>query len=163
MTAMPIRELGPVPADGRVTVQLRAAAKAEVPELPLGCLDPAALSAALHGLHGATEVTAGGHGLRAELPAGSTGTALISVPSRGRLAVLGGRRPGAGPRSVLGMTGVDLGAGASEVSCDYRPPGLLPGLAASGAAAAVLLGVALLTRLRRRNGRAADGGPVPSV
>ncbi|MEW1910508.1 YfhO family protein [Kitasatospora sp. NPDC085895] len=163
MTAMPIRELGTVPADGRVTVQLRAAAKADVPELPLGCLDPAALSAALHGLRGATEVTAGGHGLRAELPAGSTGTALISVPAVDgwRCSVDGG--PARAPRSVLGMTGVDLGTGGSEVSCDYRPPGLLPGLAASGAAAAVLLGVALLTRLRRRNGRAADGGPVPSV
>ncbi|MEV6208122.1 YfhO family protein [Kitasatospora sp. NPDC051914] len=163
MTAMPIRELGPVPADGRLTVQLRASAKAEIPALPLGCLDRSALDSALRGLHGATKVTAGGHTLTAELPAGSAGTALISVPAVDgwRCSVDG--RPAAAPRSVLGMMGVDLGAGASEVSCGYRPPGLLPGLAASGAAAAVLLGVALLTRLRGRGGRTADGGPVPSV
>ncbi|WP_405011472.1 YfhO family protein [Kitasatospora sp. NBC_01539] len=163
MTAMPIRELGEVPADGTLTVRLRASHRTEIPGLPVGCLDRSALHAALGGLTGATKVTTGGHTLHARLPAGSTGTALVSVPAVDgwHCSVDGG--PARAPRSELGMIGVPLGAGASTVSCDYRPPGLTAGLAASGAAAAVLLGVAVVTPLRRRNAPAVSGGPVPSV
>ncbi|MFD9126779.1 YfhO family protein [Kitasatospora sp. NPDC059571] len=163
MTSMPIRELGPVPADGRVTVQLRTSKAAVLPAQPVGCLDRGALDSALHSLTGATKVTAGGHTLTADLPPGSKGVALLSVPAADgwRCSVDGGAA--AAPRSVLGMIGVPLGAGASRVSCGFAPPGLTAGLAASGAAAAVLGGVAVVTLLRRRGVLRAGDGPVPSV
>jgi hypothetical protein len=57
---------------------------------------------------------------------------------------------------------VPLGTGASRVSCGFAPPGLTAGLAAGGTAAAVLLGVAVVTAVRRRSVRPAGEGPVPS-
>lgn len=163
MTAMPIRELGAVPAGGHVTVRLRVAHRTEIPAQPVGCLDRTALDTALRGLTGATRTTTGGHSLTADLPAGSAGTALVSVPAADgwHCSVDGGAATA--PRSVLGLIGVPLGSGASRISCGYHPPGLTAGLAASGTAAAVLLGVAVVTPLRRRNSRPADYGPVPSV
>lgn len=154
MTAMPIRELGTVPADGQVQLRLRAGAAAQVPVEPIGCLDHGALSAALAQLRAATSVSTGGHALSAELPAGSTGLALVSVPAvQGwQCSVDGGAE--AAPKSVLGMIGVRLGAGASRFSCGYRTPGLNTGLAVSGVALAVVAGVGLITRLRRSRVRA---------
>ncbi|GAA0693892.1 YfhO family protein [Kitasatospora atroaurantiaca] len=162
MTAMPIRLLGTVPADGRVQVQLQAGAAAQVPAQPVGCLDQGALTTALGQLKGATSVSAGGHGFTAELPAGSTGTALLAVPAvQGwQCSVDGGARSEA--QSVLGMIGVPLGSGASRVSCTYRTPGLTAGLAVSAGALAVLGGVALVTSLRRRSVPKGSAAPVPS-
>ncbi|WP_441250120.1 YfhO family protein [Kitasatospora sp. McL0602] len=149
MTAMPIRELGTVPADGKVQVALQAGAAAQVPAEPVGCLAPGALATALGGLTGATSVDSSGHGISGTLPAGSRGTALLSVPAAQgwECSVDGGAW--AAPQSVLGMIGLPLGGGASRFSCTYRTPGLTPGLAVGGAAAAALVGVALVTRLRR--------------
>jgi hypothetical protein len=164
MTAMPIRALGRVPADGRVTVQLRTSARGVLPRQPVGCLDGAALDSALHSLtaQGATRVSAGGHTLTAELPAGSTGLALVSVPAADGWTCSVDGRAAVAPRPVLGMIGVPLGTGASRVSCGFAPPGLTAGLAAGGTAAAVLLGVAVVTAVRRRSVRPAGEGPVPS-
>ncbi|MDH6128702.1 YfhO family protein [Kitasatospora sp. GP82] len=163
MTAMPIRELGTVGADGKVQVQLRASAAAQVPAQPVGCLDKAAFTEALGKLKGATEVSSGGHTLTAELPKDSTGTALISVPAvtGWQCSVDGGaQRP---VQSVLGMIGVPLGKGASRISCTYSTPGLTAGLAVGAVGLAVLLGVAVTTRLRRRAGTDASSTPVPST
>ncbi|MFJ9522683.1 YfhO family protein [Kitasatospora sp. NPDC101801] len=150
MTAMPIRLLGDAPADGVVRVALRTDAAAQVPAQPVGCLDRAALGRALARPNGATAVHSTGHSVSAELSPGSTGTALISVPAvtGWECAVDDGPERPAG--SVLGMIGIPLGAGAARLSCVYRPPGLMPGVALSGAALAVLVGVALVPLLRRR-------------
>ncbi|KQV17383.1 MULTISPECIES: YfhO family protein [unclassified Kitasatospora] len=150
MTAMPIRLLGDAPADGRFALELRTGAAAQIPAQPVGCLDRTALSAALARPNGVTAVHSTGHSVSAELPPGSTGTALISVPAvDGWQCAVGDGLEQPAP-SVLGMIGVPLGTGASRLSCTYRPPGLLPGAAMSGAALAVLVGVALVTLLRRR-------------
>ncbi|MFF1909953.1 YfhO family protein [Kitasatospora sp. NPDC058218] len=151
-TAVPIHELGPVPADGLVRVVLRADAVTQVPARPIGCLRPGALEAALARLTatGAGSVAAGGHTLTAALPPGSTGTALLAVPAtRGwTCAVAGGGF--APPRAVLGMIGVPLGAGAERITCSFRPPGLTEGLLLSLAAAAVTVLTAVFGRLRHR-------------
>ncbi len=149
MTAMPIRELGTVPADGKVLLQLRAGAAAQVPAAPVGCLDQGALPAALAHLKAAASVRTGGHSISADLPAGSTGTALLSVPAvQGwQCEVDGGAA--AAPKSVLGVIGVPLGGGASRFSCSYQTPGLNTGLLVGGAALAVIASVGLITRLRR--------------
>ncbi|MFE4519266.1 YfhO family protein [Kitasatospora sp. NPDC056783] len=151
-TAVPIHRLGTVPADGVVRVTLRSDVVSQVPARPVGCLRAGALEAAVARLTatGATRVEAGGHTLTATLPAGSTGTALLSVPATEgwTCAVDGGRR--AAPTPVLGMIGVPLGGGASRVACAFRPPGLTEGLTVTSATAAVLVLVAVFTRLSRR-------------
>ncbi|WP_344460576.1 YfhO family protein [Kitasatospora kazusensis] len=151
-TAMPVRELGTVPADGAVRLLLRAGSAAQVPVQPVGCLAPGALDAALGRLRGAVSVRAGGHGIEAVLPPGSAGTALVSVPAvRGWRCSVDGRAE-APPTPLLGMVSLPLGAGATRLSCTYRTPGLDTGLAVGGAALAVLAGAAVAGRVRVRPG-----------
>ncbi|MGW3078762.1 YfhO family protein [Kitasatospora sp. NPDC001132] len=158
-TAVPIHRLGTVPADGVVRVTLRSDVVSQVPARPVGCLRAGALEAAVARLTatGATRVEAGGHTLTATLPAGSTGTALLSVPATDgwTCAVDGGRY--AAPVPVLGMIGVPLGGGASRVACAFRPPGLTEGLTVTSATAAVLALVAVFARLSRRPTRPPRG------
>ncbi|MFC9326412.1 YfhO family protein [Kitasatospora sp. NPDC057015] len=165
VTAVGVRLLGPVPADGRVEVVLRASATGPVPARPVGCLRPGALEAAVARLTagGGAAVTTGGHSVSAVLPAGSTGTAVLSVPAvRGWTCSSGG--PYAAPRPVLGLIGVPLEAGASRVSCSYRVPGLaagtLVGLVAAGVVALVAAGRWYRRRATggRATGRAAVAG-----
>ncbi|WP_234327131.1 YfhO family protein, partial [Streptomyces sp. NRRL WC-3742] len=156
-TAEPIRRLGPVPADGVVRVTLRPdGGVSQVPARPVGCLRAGALDAAVARLAatGATRVEAGGHTIGATLPAGSTGTALLSVPATEGWSCAAGDGPYAAPTPVLGMVGVPLGRGADRVRCTFRPPGLTEGLTVASAAAAVLALVAAFSRLSRRPGRA---------
>ncbi|MFG3223641.1 YfhO family protein [Kitasatospora sp. NPDC048194] len=154
-TAVAVHRLGTVPADGVVRVTLRSDAVSQVPARPIGCLRAGALEAAVTRLTatGATRVEAGGHSLGATLPAGSAGTALVSVPATEgwSCSVDGGA---AAPGSVLGMLAVPLGAGASHLACAFRPPGLTDGLTVSSATAAVPVLVAVFARLSRRPTRA---------
>ncbi len=151
-TAVAIHRLGTVPADGVVRVTLRSDTVSQVPARPIGCLRTDALDAAVARLTatGATRVEAGGHTVAATLPAGSTGTALLSVPATEgwSCAVDGGRATA--PTPVLGMIGVPLGPGASRLACSFRPPGLSEGLVVTSAGAAVLALVASFARLARR-------------
>ncbi|MBP0449755.1 YfhO family protein [Kitasatospora sp. RG8] len=151
-TAVPVHLLGPVPADGVVRVVLHADTVTQVPARPVGCLRPGALEAAVTRLTatGATRVTAGGHGLSAVLPAGSTGTALLSVPATTGWTCSAGGGPYTAPRSVLGMIGVPLGRGADRVVCSFRPPGLTEGETFALASAAVTVLTAVFGRLRHR-------------
>ena len=152
LTAMPIRELGAVPADGRVRLELRAPAGSQVPAFPVGCLDRAALGTAVRQVTagGARSVTAGGNTVSAALPPGSTGTAVLAVPAvpGWQCAVDGGRYAPA--RTAQGLLAVELGGGATKVACAFRQPGLSAGLTVSGGAAVVLALVAARVRWRRR-------------
>ncbi|MFJ2575864.1 YfhO family protein [Kitasatospora aureofaciens] len=160
-TAVPIHRLGTVPADGLVRVTLQSDAVSQLPARPIGCLRPGALDAAVARLTatGATRVTAGGHTLTATLPAGSTGTALLSVPAtEGWTCSAGGGRYAA-PTPVLGMIGIPLGPGADRIACSFHPPGLTEGLTVTSATAAALALVAVSAHLtRRRTARAAATG-----
>ncbi|MEV5592832.1 YfhO family protein [Streptomyces sp. NPDC052496] len=155
-TANPVRGLGTVPADGRLTVSFSNPKAQRVPGRPVGCLSRAKLAAAVAGLRKQAPVrlSSSGHGLAAELPAHSTGTAVLAVP-----AVTGwGCRVDGGawraPHSFGGLLAVPLTAGATRLDCSYRPPGLLPGLAVSGAALGVPVVVAAVCAVRRRRGEA---------
>ncbi|MEV7024446.1 YfhO family protein [Kitasatospora sp. NPDC093558] len=151
-TAVPVHLLGPVPADGLVRVALRSDGVSQLPARPIGCLRPGALEAAVARLTatGATRVTAGGHTLAATLPAGSTGTALLSVPATEGWTCAAGDGRSAAPTPVLGMIGVPLGAGADRVACSFRPPGLTEGLVVTSATTAALALVAVFTHFSRR-------------
>ncbi|MGF1431892.1 YfhO family protein [Kitasatospora sp. LaBMicrA B282] len=159
-TALPVLPLGPVPADGVVRVTVRVGIATQVPAEPFGCLDPAALTAAVDRLHaqGPTRVRAGGHTVAADLPPGSSGTALLAVPAvpGWQCAVDGG--PAAPARSVEGLLAVPLGTGATHLTCSFHPPGLLPGLWVTAGAAVVWATVTGWTWWRRRrNGGGAAG------
>ncbi|WP_051939946.1 YfhO family protein [Phaeacidiphilus oryzae] len=163
MTANPLRRIGTVPANGRFTVAFGSNRAQTVPAQPVGCLSPRALSAATAAQHatGATQVTAGGHGIAAELPAHSTGTAVFATT-----AVTGwnctttaddGRRTTRPGASYHGLLAAPLGAGSNAVSCSYTPPGLRTGLAGTGAALAALVLVPVGAGLRRRRGAGSPG------
>ncbi|MFE9401873.1 YfhO family protein [Streptomyces sp. NPDC006530] len=117
----------------------------------LGCLDRAALARAVDALRtkGAAKVTVSDSSIRAELPAGATGTAVFAMP---RIAGWSCRVDGAAAAPAgdyLGLTAVALPAGAHAVECSFRPPGLRSGSLVGGAALLALLGVAGWGRLRR--------------
>ncbi|WP_341722314.1 YfhO family protein [Streptomyces rimosus] len=154
-TANPIRGLGRVPADGRLTVSFSNPKAQRIPEHPLGCLAPEKLAAAVAKLRAQAPVrlSASGHGLSAELPAHSTGTAVLAVPAVTGWSCRVDGGPSRAPRTFGGLIAVPLGSGASRLDCSYRPPGLLPGLAASGGAVLALAAVAVTCGVRGRRGR----------
>ncbi|GAB2978366.1 YfhO family protein [Streptomyces pseudoechinosporeus] len=167
--AVATKPLGTVPADGRVTVTIATVFQdTELPRSPLACLDPAELRRAIADLRarGATHVTVGGHSVRATLPPGSTGTAVIATARTPgwRCAVDGG--PMRAPRSRLGLLAVPLPtASEHQLHCSFRPPGLRAATAASAGAAALLLCVAAFLRRARRlsrcGGKATREGRLP--
>ncbi|MFE5484016.1 YfhO family protein [Streptomyces sp. NPDC056527] len=155
MTSIPLIPLGAVPADGRVNVKIHSNRGQFIPRNPLGCLDRSALERTVRQLRttGPERVEATGHGISATFAPGTKGTAIVSVPAATgwRCSVDGGQARA--PRTLGGLMAVDLGDGASRLSCSFHTPGLRLGLAASGAAAALLLAVAVGHALRTRTPR----------
>ncbi|MFJ7262488.1 YfhO family protein [Streptomyces globosus] len=151
-----VARLGPVAADGTVTATVRtrdgdtAAATAAGPH-PIGCLDRAALDDAVARLTrtGATAVRTGGHSLRADLPPGAAGTAVVATT-----AIPGWRCAADGRPTPLtpfhGLLALRLPPDTRTVACTYTPPGLRPGLAGAALAALTLTAAAALPPLRRR-------------
>lgn len=155
MTSNPLYRLGTVPADGRVAVRVHSAQRQYIPESAVGCLDRAALDRSVRQLRatGPDRVNSSGHGIRAAFAPGTAGTAVLSVPATpGWLCAVDGG-PARVPRTLGGLVAVELGDSASRLACSYRTPGLRLGLAASGAAAALLLAVTAAHLLRTRTGR----------
>lgn len=154
--AVATKPLGTVPADGRVTVTIATVFQdTELPRSPLACLDLAELRRAIADLRarGATHVTAGGHSVRATLPPGSKGTAVIATARTPgwRCAVDGG--PMRVPQSRLGLIAVPLpDASEHQLHCSFRPPGLRAASAVSAGAVVLLLCVAAFLRRERRLG-----------
>ncbi|ROQ24673.1 membrane protein YfhO [Streptomyces sp. PanSC19] len=120
------------------------------PDLPapgeLGCLDHGRLRAAVTALRAraATSVRVTSSGIRATLPPGATGTAVVAAPH-----IAGWHCDGADPTSYGGLLAVPAGNG--ELSCAFRPPGLRAGLAAGALAALGLAGVAVAGRRPRQD------------
>lgn len=115
------------------------------PRWTLSCLDRARLDTAVAGLRAtaATSLHVGSSRIRAELPAGATGTAVLSVP-----AIAGWTCNGRPAAAHLGLVALPLDGRATTLDCSFRPPGLLPGAAAAGLALLVLAGLAIGRRQR---------------
>ncbi|WP_078626395.1 YfhO family protein [Streptomyces sp. NRRL S-241] len=122
------------------------------PRWTLSCLDRARLDGAVAHLRAtaATSVEVGSSGVRATLPPDATGTAVLSVP-----AIAGWTCNGRPAAAHLGLVAIDLAPGTTQVSCAFRPPGLVPGAAVAGAAGLVL--ALLFVRGRRRPGLSGPG------
>ncbi|WP_312847814.1 YfhO family protein [Streptomyces sp. WAC06614] len=140
--------LGPVPASGevRATVETTAPAAPSVPAHPIGCLDRRALDQRIAELKatGATHVEADGHTLKATFPAGSTGIAVVATTAAP------GWRCSLPTTPFHGLLATRLPTGTTTLTCTYTPRGLLPGLAAGGAALLTLLTVSTVALRRRR-------------
>ncbi|MER7758892.1 YfhO family protein [Streptomyces sp. NPDC097619] len=141
-----VQRLGPVRADGLVEVTLRTRSPGTAPARPVGCLDRAALGAAVDRLtrEGAVRTEVGGHSVRAVLPVGARGTAVVATPASP------GWRCSAPLRAFHGLLAVELPPGTREFSCAFVPPGFKGGLAGAGLALAVLLATGLAARRRPR-------------
>ncbi|MFI6691858.1 YfhO family protein [Streptomyces sp. NPDC050433] len=127
----------------------------------VACLDRTRLAAAVDRLTrtGAVSVRVSDHGVRAQLPPGSTGTAVIAAPR-----IAGWSCGGRPADSSLGLVAVPLDPDGTttSVDCSFRPPGLRSGAAVGGASLLVLLGIAVLSVRRRRRERRGPGElPVP--
>jgi uncharacterized membrane protein YfhO len=149
----PMVRVANVGADGVASLRLRAAGTIRLPAQPLGCLDRSRLAAAVQRLHETQpgRVTVGGHSIDIRLTRGVAGVVVIGVIriDGWRCSVNG--RAAAVPRTLAGLIAVPVDAGASSVSCSYRPVGLRTGLAVGAVA---LLGMLLLLSWRVASARA---------
>ncbi|MGZ0147347.1 YfhO family protein [Kribbella sp. WER1] len=150
----PMRRVGTAGADGKVAVTLRLAARTKLPSSPIGCLHRDRLDAAVTqlGAHQASAVSVGGHSVHVRLQPGEAAAVVIAVVriDGWRCSVDGKASRNPGTRG--GLIAVAAPAGASEVSCSYRPVGARMGLAVGAVALLGLLAVAFVLRRRTRTG-----------
>ncbi|MGW7363801.1 YfhO family protein [Streptomyces sp. NPDC054841] len=167
-----MQSLGTVPASGSVRIDLRAdphsaprsSAGPVLPRQPVGCLVQDRLDSAVRQLTetGATGVHVSGHTISAELPAGSTGTAVIAVPRISGWTCAAGDAAPVPAERYLGLLAVPLDGEASDgkatsISCTFRPPGLRLGGAVGAAALVSLVAIGLWHRRPRMPSRATGG------
>ncbi|MFJ5547720.1 YfhO family protein [Streptomyces sp. NPDC093225] len=134
-----LQPLGVSPGGAAARVVFEPAAPRE---WRLGCLDRERLAAAVARLRatGAVRVSVTDDGVRADLPPGSRGTAVLAVPR-----TAGWRCDGAPASSYLGLVATPVKG--TTVSCTFRPPGLRAGAGAGAAALLVLGGLAARGRI----------------
>ncbi|MFD5794959.1 YfhO family protein [Streptomyces diastatochromogenes] len=144
--------LGPAPASGRLRVELTPDRPGRIPGGAIGCLDTARLRTAAARLKAtaATEVTVSDGTLRAQLPPGSRGIAVVAAPriAGWRCATGGGRERPAG--EYHGLIAVPLDGNSTSLTCTFHPPGLRLGTAVGGASLLTLALLGALTAVRRR-------------
>ncbi|MFG2880887.1 YfhO family protein [Streptomyces sp. NPDC048297] len=138
--------LGTAPASGRLRIELTPDRPGSVPAGAVGCLDTARLHTAAARLKatGATKVTVSDGTLRAELPAGSTGTAVVAAPRIAGWRCATGGAPARPAGSYHGLIAVPLDGTSTTLTCTFHPPGLRLGTTVG---AASLLALALLALL----------------
>ncbi|CAM5544226.1 hypothetical protein STENM223S_05197 [Streptomyces tendae] len=147
-----MQRLGTAPATGPVRIELSPTRTGTVPDGAVGCLDTARLRTAVQQLKdtGAEEVTVSDGTVRARLPAGSTGTAVLAAP---RIAGWRCAADGAGAepaRTYYGLVAVPLDGSATSITCTFHPPGLRLGTAVGGVSLLALVLLGTLTAVRRR-------------
>ncbi|MFF8728564.1 YfhO family protein [Streptomyces sp. NPDC015171] len=144
--------LGTAPASGRLRIRLAPNRPGDVPPDAIGCLDTGRLRAAAARLKaaGATEVTVSDGTVRAALPAGSRGIAVLAAPRIAGWRCAAGDGPQRPAEEYHGLIAVPLDGTATSLTCTFHPPGLRLGTAVG---AASLLTLVLLTAgaaVRRR-------------
>ncbi|MFF0463273.1 YfhO family protein [Streptomyces mexicanus] len=149
-----MQPLGTVPASGAVRIDLTPSRAGTVPDGAVGCLDIARLHAAVQRLKatGATEVSVTGGTVRAQLPAGSTGTAVLAAPRIAGWRCAAGDGPAAPAGQYYGLIAVPLDGSATSITCTFHPPGLRLGAAAGGASLLILALLGAVGAVRGRRG-----------
>ncbi|MFJ9902943.1 YfhO family protein [Streptomyces sp. NPDC101152] len=144
--------LGPVPASGRLRITLSPARPGLVPQGAVGCLDTGRLQTAVDRLRvtGATRVTVSGGTLHAQLPAGSTGTAVVAAPRIAGWRCAAGSADAVPAKDFHGLIAVPLDGTSTSLTCTFHPPGLRLGTAVGAASLLTLALLAVLSAVRRR-------------
>jgi uncharacterized membrane protein YfhO len=144
--------LGRTPASGRIRIELTPDRPGRVPAGAVGCLDTARLRTAAARLKatGATEVSVSDGTLRARLPAGSTGIAVVAAPRIAGWRCATGDGPARPAGQYHGLVAVPLDPTSTSLTCTFHPPGLRLGTTAGLASLAALVLLTALTAVRRR-------------
>jgi uncharacterized membrane protein YfhO len=147
-----MQRLGRVPVSGSLRIELLPDRMSLVPDGAVGCLDTARLNTAVAGLKatGATKVSVSDGTIRAELPAGSVGTAVVAAPRIAGWRCAMGDDPALPATEYHGLTAIPLDGISTSLTCTFHPPGLRVGTVVG---ATSLLGFVLLAAIpavRRR-------------
>ncbi|MEU5535168.1 YfhO family protein [Streptomyces sp. NPDC020362] len=155
----PMQRLGTVPASGRLRIELSPDRTSFVPDGAVGCLDTARLHTAVERLRatGATRVTVSDGTIRAELPPGSRGTAVVAAPRIAGWRCGAGDAPATPAGEYHGLIAMPLDGSSATLTCTFHPPGLRLGTAVGGGSLLVLAVLGTLTAVRRRR------DPAPST
>lgn len=149
-----VEPLGTAPDSGRLTVELSPNRPGVVPDQAIGCLDTGRLRAVVRQLKatGATEVRVSGSGgtIRAELPAGSKGVAVVAAPRIAGWRCAAGSATPVPAQQYHGLIAVPLDGTSTSVTCAFRPPGLRLGTTVGAGALVGLLGLGTFGAVRRR-------------
>ncbi|MFE2584455.1 YfhO family protein [Streptomyces sp. NPDC059378] len=159
-----MQRLGRVPASGHLTVELSPDATSTVPDGAVGCLDTARLRTAVERLTetGATEVTVSDGTVRAVLPAGSRGTAVLAAPRIAGWRCATGAADAVPAESYHGLIAVPLDGTSTSLTCTFHPPGLRLGATVGGVSLLALTLLGVLTAVRGRRARTPSTTTRPS-
>ncbi|MYW19870.1 hypothetical protein GT039_30905, partial [Streptomyces sp. SID2955] len=148
--------LGTAPASGLVRIRLTPARPGDIPPDAIGCLDTHRLRAAAARLEatGATDVTVSDGTVRARLPAGSRGIAVLAAPRIAGWRCATGDGPARPAGDYHGLIAVPLDATSTTLTCTFHPPGLRLGAAVGAGSLLTLALLTVLTAVRRRRAQA---------
>ena len=144
--------LGPAPASGRLRIELTPDRPGRIPRGAVGCLDTTRLHKAVEHLKatGATHVTVSDATVRAELPAGSRGIAVVAAPRIAGWRCAAGDGAAVPAKEYHGLIAVPLDGSSTSVTCTFHPPGLRLGTAVGAASLLTLILLGAVTAVRRR-------------
>ncbi|RPF32101.1 YfhO family protein [Streptomyces sp. TLI_185] len=144
--------LGPAPASGRLRIELTPDRPGRIPRGAVGCLDTTRLHKAVEHLKatGATHVTVSDATVRAELPAGSRGIAVVAAPRIAGWRCAAGDGAAVPAKEYHGLIAVPLDGSSTSVTCTLHPPGLRLGTAVGTASLLTLILLGAVTAVRRR-------------
>jgi len=99
---------------------------------------------------GATHVTVSDATVRAELPAGSRGIAVVAAPRIAGWRCAAGDGAAVPAKEYHGLIAVPLDGSSTSVTCTFHPPGLRLGTAVGAASLLTLILLGAVTAVRRR-------------
>ncbi|MGW3037854.1 YfhO family protein [Streptomyces sp. NPDC001178] len=144
--------LGTAPASGRLRIALTPDRPGRIPRGAVGCLDTARLHKAVEDLKatGATHVTVSDATVRADLPAGSRGLAVVAAPRIAGWRCAAGDGTAVPAKEYHGLIAVPLDGTSTSVTCQFHPPGLRLGTAVGGVSLLTLVLLGAVSAVRRR-------------
>ncbi|MFG2355354.1 YfhO family protein [Streptomyces sp. NPDC048521] len=144
--------LGTTPASGRLRIELTPERPGRIPAGAVGCLDTGRLHAAAARLKatGATRVTVSDGTVRAELPAGSKGIAVVAAPRIAGWRCATGDGPARPAGAYHGLVAAPLDGNSTSLTCTFHPPGLRLGTTVGATSLGVLVLLTALGAVRRR-------------
>ncbi|MFI9244373.1 YfhO family protein [Streptomyces sp. NPDC053086] len=151
-----VAPLGTAPASGLVRIRLTPARPGDIPPDAIGCLDTHRLRTAAAHLKatGATDVTVSDGTVRARLPAGSKGIAVLAAPRIAGWRCATGDGPARPAGDYHGLIAVPLDTASTSLTCTFHPPGLRLGAAIGAGSLLTLVLLTVLTAVRRRRAQA---------